>query len=202
MAFNIEKSKLIIVEGEEDEKIFRQLISHFKLTDIQVSPTQGKTKLRSYLKALKTLREFYNVVSIGIVRDADENPDGAFQSVCSALKHVGLAAPRQPLISAGERPATSVLILPDINQKGMLEDIFLKSIENSTEMECVNKYFDCLKRNNLSLPKDIEMSKARVHVYLASKPRPDLRLGESVSAGYWNLENNIFKKIKDFLYQL
>jgi len=147
------------------------------------------------LKGLIGATGFSNVSSLGIIRDADESSQSAFQSVCDALRDANLPIPSNPLTSQGQNPKVTVMILPDENNSGMLEDLCLRSVESEPEVECVEQYFQCLQQC-IDLPKNI--SKAKVQAYLASKPKSGLRLGEATQAGYWPLENKIFDTMENF----
>lgn len=192
--------KLLLVEGKDEKNIFTALLSHLSLEDIQVLDIAGKTKIHKKLKALTTLApNFSNVTSIGIVRDADDKPKGAFQSICSALKKAGLSVPRKQLSFTAERPKIGILILPKPGSKGMLEDICLESIKDTPEVKCIKIYFDCIKKNTKTLPNNL--SKAKIHAFLAAK-EPGLRLGEAAQKGRWQWDHEAFNGIKNFLRML
>ena len=200
---------LLIVEGKDEELFFEALIKNLELTDIQILPIGGKVRLRENLRHLvNKSSDFYLVTSLGIVRDADDDPKAAFQSVSDALKEVKLPTPSNPLIpSTGPNPRNpkyhikvNVFIMPDGNSFGDLEELCLRAVKTDPAMECVDEYFDCLKHKALALPK--QMSKAKVHVFLASRIKPDKRLGEAAKAGYWPWNHNTFEKIKNFLFEL
>ena len=200
---------LLIVEGKDEELFFEALMKNLGLTDIQILPIGGKTKLRENLRHLvNKVPDFDMVTSLGIVRDADDDPKAAFQSVSDALKEVKLPTPSNPLIpSTGPNPRNpkyhikvNVFIMPDGNSFGDLEELCLRAVKTDPAMECVDEYFDCLKHKALALPK--QMSKAKVHVFLASRIKPDKRLGEAAKAGYWPWNHNAFEKIKNFLFKL
>lgn len=129
MAVRIEKSRVLVVEGRDEELFFTAFIDNCKdklnLPDIQILPVGGKSRLPGNLKALVKSPGFSEIISLGIVRDADEDARAAFQSVCSALRSAGLSAPPAPLVSAGSNPSVSVIILPGDNNPGMLEDLCL-----------------------------------------------------------------------------
>jgi hypothetical protein len=67
-------------------------------------------------------------------------------------------------------------------------------------MCCMEQYFQCLKQKNLPLPGNI--SKAKVQVFLASRHKAGLRLGEAAQAGYWPWEAEAFGEVKDFLQRI
>ena len=191
---------MLIVEGNDEKSFFDELIKYLKLENIQTMPIGGKTLLQPNLKALVRSAGFSNVKSIGIVRDADEDHDAAFQSVCSALNSSNLSKPDSPLNPKGNDPRINIFIMPGINLPGMLENLCIKSIGHDCAMTCVDDYFNCLERKKCPLPRNL--SKAKVQVFLASREKAGLRLGEAAKAGYWPWENESFNHIKDFIFQV
>jgi hypothetical protein len=200
MAAKIEQPKVLVVEGREEELFFGALIKHLGLWNIQIMPIGGKEKLRKNLKALANSPGFSEVISLGVVRDADANPDSAFQSVRDALQAAGLPTPERSLMPVDGRPRVAVLILPDACIPGMLEDLCLRAVAQDPAMPCVEQYFKCLQQAGLSLPDN--MSKAKVQAFLASRRKAGLRLGEAAEAGYWPWNDDAFKQVRDFLSQI
>ena len=78
--FNLEQPKLLIVEGNHERDFFTAWMKHLGKTDVQVMPIGGKTILASRLTALCKQEGFDTVVTLVIVRDADDNPAAAFRS--------------------------------------------------------------------------------------------------------------------------
>jgi hypothetical protein len=196
---------VLVVEGpKDDEWFFKALARHLGLLEaIQIIPIYGKTNLRDRLKAIHSASrqdEATEIISLGVVRDADENPAAAFQSVRDALRDAGFPVPEHALTPAGEHPRVTVLILPNEQTPGMVEDFCLKAVENDNARICVEQYFQCLQQQGLSLPRN--MSKARVQAFLASKPEPGKRLGEAAEAGYWPWDDQAFDEAKIFLEQI
>lgn len=196
----ITQPSLLLVEGKQDEAFFGALLNHLHLRNVQIEAVKGRTEFPKTLQALKTRTGYYdNLRSIGIIRDGDDNPPGAFQSVCSALKNAQLPVPQKPLQVVGSSPRISVMILPDGKTAGMLEDVCLASVEQNLAIPCVNQYFECLIQQGFSVEK--QLSKARVQVFLAAL-EPELRLGEAAAAGYWDWNRQAFSKIRGFLTQV
>jgi len=192
---------ILVVEGKEEEVFFRELIRRLGLPKIQIVPIGGKSNLRQNLKILAKSPRFNDtVISLGIVRDADDNWSAAFQSVRDALQAAGLTAPESQLASVGNKPRVTIMILPESGASGMLEDLCLKTVENDHANLCVEQYFQCLQQQGLPLPRN--MAKARVQVFLASKPEPGKRLGEAAEAGYWPWDDLAFEEVKNFLKQI
>ncbi|MBU0700240.1 hypothetical protein KKE26_02930 [bacterium] len=204
----IEKEKLLIVEGEEDKRFFLKLLSCLPIENIQILPIGGKTKIHKNLPELVKQLNFSDVLSLGIIRDADNDPSAAFASVCKALENSNLPVPKAPLIIAGDDLRVSVMILPGGNRPGALEDLCLESIKDDVAMPCVEGYSKCLAEKGIRLPTvepsstNVAISKAKVHAFLASRQDPEKRLGEAAEAGYWDLESPVFETVKQFLQAL
>ncbi len=197
----IEATKQLLVEGRDAEKFFEALIKAMALYDLQIQNFGGVDELQGFLKALVRSGEFKaKVSSLGIVRDAEDNPAAAFQSVCGALRNVGLAVPTQPQRAAELYPRVSVLILPDSSTRGMLETICLRAISDQPIMKCIDEYFDCIQTKVGALPKNLD--KAKVHAFLSSMTRPHLTFGQSAEAGYWPFASPAFDSLKGFLIAL
>lgn len=199
----IQEPYVIVVEGKEDKIFLEAFIKHLRLQKIQVIDIGGKTKFRDRLTSLRKASRFSEIVSLGVIRDANSNPDSAFQSICDALRGANLPVPERPLVPSKGTPQIIVMIVPNENTPGILEDVCLEAVASDPVMSCVEKYFECLRKyvryDNIFGTK---ISKAKIHVFLASKPEPDKRLGEAAQAGYWPWDNVAFKQLKNFLQQL
>lgn len=199
----ITQPKLLVVEGKEDELFFDALIKHLKLNDIQILAIGGKQELRKHLGAMVKTTGFNNVVSLGVVRDADDDPQAAFQSVQDALRAANLPVPAQPLLGVegllprGQNLKVVGMIVPAINRPGMLEDICLDAAVQDPAMSCVDGFFQCLMTKGIPLPRN--MPKAKIQAFLASRPEPGKRLGEAAQAGYFSWQHQAFKDVTDFV---
>jgi hypothetical protein len=82
----------------------------------------------------------------------------------------------------------------------MLETLCLQSVTDDPAVQCVDDFFRCLEREGLKSPTNL--AKARAHVFLASRPRPDLLVGQAAHAGYWRWDHAVFDQLKEFLRSL
>lgn len=196
----IEKPKLLIVEGKDEELFFAGMIVHLQLTDIQVVGIGGKERIRSQLSAIVKEPQFSEVTALGVVRDADTDPKSAFQSVRDALAAAGLPFPKKPLQPVKGHPRVNVMILPSSERKGALEDLCLEAVAQDSANTCVHEFFDCLSDKDVASPK--ELSKAKVRVFLSSREDPTLPLGLAATKGYWPFGNSAFDPLREFLLSL
>lgn len=196
----LSKPKLLIGEGKEEELFFTAFLTHLNISDVQVEQYGGKQALPSYLKTLLLRPGYLEIVSLGITRDADNSAQSAFQSICRSLSSVSLTVPRKPGEVAGDSPQVSILILPNNQNSGMLEDLCLYAIETDPVLQCVDEYLECVGKTIGRKPNNI--AKARVHAWLSSQIEPDKRLGEAAKANYWPWSSPRFDCLKQFLQAL
>lgn len=163
----ISQPKLLLVEGKDEVNVFKKLLSDLELREVDVRAVGGRTRFRDRLKVVVEGPGHEILTSIGIVRDADTDPNAAFDSVCSALEAIGLPIPTVPLQSAGKAPRVTVMILPGRGRKGMLEDLCLDSVADDPAMFCVKAYFECLAEQIDELFPN-NLAKARVRTFLAA----------------------------------
>jgi hypothetical protein len=193
----LSKPKLLIGEGKEEVDFFTAFLTHLNIRDIQVEQYGGKQGLKSYLRTLVVRPGYLDIVSLGITRDADNSAQSAFQSVCNSLNRASLPVPSQPREIVGDNPQVSIMILPDSQNTGMLEDLCLAAVETDPVLQCVDEYFDCVYTTVGREPNN--KAKARVHAWLSSQIEPDKRLGEAAKAGYWPWNSPGFDSLKQFL---
>ena len=200
MQVSIQQAKLLVVEGNDDKRLFNALLRHIGVSGIQVLNAGGKDNIRQTLKVITQSSGFSAVSSIGVVRDADVNAGSALQSVQDALRDANLPAPDKPLSLAGDDIRVAVLIAPHFKSSGTIEDVCLESVAGDAAMGCVQDYLNCIKDNAVEQPNS--RAKAEAQAFLASRERPGLRLGEAASAGYWDFEHAAFDPFKRLLGML
>jgi Protein of unknown function (DUF3226) len=193
--------KFVFCEGGDDLAVISGVAVSLGLADLQIEKFLGKNKLRQFLKDLQTRPEFAaNMVqAIGIVRDADQDGDAAFQCVRDALSANGFNAPEENGGFAENGIKTGVLIVGPKGGKGMVEDLCLDSVCHHPEFSCMEDYFQCITQK--SGRKDFS-SKARVRVWMASQVDFELYVGKAAEKGYWPWEDPVFDTMKEFLRRL
>lgn len=197
----IELPKMLLVEGDSDRRFFEALLGKLSTArTVQVESFGGKYGLRGFLRLLQNSPEYSTIESLGITRDADESSRAAFQSIRDILTSAGLDAPTEPNLPTRGKPRVSVFILPDCESRGMLETLCLSAVADDAAMACVDTYLKCLEASAKLQLKSPE--KTRAHAFLASRERPELRVGEAAEAGHWPLESPVFAPLKSFLRAL
>lgn len=170
---------LLFVEGAEDKQFFIKLGEHLGFTDetpLYIWDYEGVDNLSGALASAMLDPLFPLITHMGIVRDADYEGT-AFQSVITAIEnanragrdnHRELPVPQSVQEFYGEHPKLMVLVLPDVNQSGMLEDVILASFADDPVMRCVDDYFACFTEAGIQ-PIANNIPKAKVRVFIAGK---------------------------------
>jgi hypothetical protein len=125
MSPNIKLPKQLLVEGKTAELFFQEAIRAMALNDqIEVQNFKGIDELSGYLKVFQGLKEFREkVISVGIIRDAEDSVNAAFNSVQHSLAAAGLPKPTSMNTFIEGPPRTAIFILPDCKATGMLETL-------------------------------------------------------------------------------
>lgn len=163
-AIEIVHDKLLLVEGKDEVGFFSALLKSIGLDNIQILDVGGVSKFKTNFKTLPVTVGFDQVKTIGIVRDADNNADAAFQQVCDAIRGAGMEPPGKAFVSSGGKPEIRVLIVPPEETSGMLEDVIINSIKEDAYYQCVTSLFECL--TTIQGWASNNTAKARVRAYL------------------------------------
>jgi hypothetical protein len=193
--------KFVFSEGKDDLAVIRGVAKSINLENLRIEETEGRNNLGRVLKAFRARPEFTRneISAIGVIRDADDDGNAAFQSVRDALISNGFKAPDQNGGFAPGNIKAGVLIIGPNNGKGMVEDLCLNSVSDRPEFGCVDDYFRCIAQKS---SKQTFSSKARVRVWMASQVDYDLRVGKAAEEGYWPWGSPAFDSMKEFLRQL
>ena len=197
----IEKPIQLLVEGKDQLNFFEAFIRRVELqNDMQVRNFGGVNQLRGFLLALVDSPGFETVISVGIVRDAEDCAEAARQSVSDSLRNADLPAPRDAE-GRDDGPVVQILVLPgEGSEAGMLETLLCRSFTDKPVNECIEDFFECAG----ALPGvDIRRpDKARAQAYLATQPEPQVSVGVAAQKGYWPLDHDAFAEVRDFLKAL
>ncbi len=197
----LNRPKLLIGEGRDEVFVFGALLKFLGIDDVSVEEYGGKFKLPDYLDALRLRPGFIKLTSIGVTRDADLNAADAFRSVSGHLEKRHFATPEKCGIVAEGMPRVGVIIFPDGVAAGTLEDLFLFALQpDNLLFQCIDDYFECIRVAKNGLPKQI--SKARLHAWLASQDPPDMRLGIAAQRNLIDWNAPPFSQLVGFLKAL
>ena len=87
------KPFLLIVEGSSDKNFFESLCKFMTINDIEIIEVGGVSRFMDQVGAIIRMDGFENVKTFGIIRDADNNVNQAFNSVQDVLRNNNLPVP-------------------------------------------------------------------------------------------------------------
>ena len=202
----IEQPCLLLVEGSDDEWFFRRMIEKRSLSGIQIFQYSERGTLGDFLADVLMLNpEFSRVNVIGVVKDADNSYQQAFQSIGDSLRRSNLPVPSAPLTYAegmldGSEIRVAAYVMPDNVSPGDLETLCLSAVSQSPTMPCVDHFFSCLQSIG-HIPK--QESKARLRAFLSTNlDNPNLLIGQAIAADVLPWDSPAFVHIHQFLDML
>ncbi|MEX3986012.1 DUF3226 domain-containing protein [Paraburkholderia sp. EG287A] len=216
MMKEIKKPKLLLVEGLDEIAFMGAIFKAMDIDDIQLWDAKGKTNIHSSLGAVRLLPGFEAVTSIGVIRDADDNAKGAFDSVKASLATHGYPVPQQVGENAEKNGlAASVFIVPGEDVPGMLETLVWQSFENE---QIAGEVRGFIERCSDLLPeeqhgeqraagpggwrKPRSPEKARMQAFLATMIEARPRMGMGAEKGYFDLTNGCFAALRGYIAKL
>ena len=223
-------SRILVVEGNEDNTFFQALAEHLGIQEqIYFVVCNGKNELATTLENILNDGNFHNFRHIGIICDNDfpdsrdgkgaletvqDEIDDANDAISENLKRTReLPTPARPREAAGTKPKVSVLLLPDDDRDGMLENLVLDAIGEDKITNCVDAYYACLEQQAQLKLQEAREPRSRLSVYISGKildskyaTNDDSRrwfLTQAVCMKWWNDEdmwdNPAFHDAKAFL---
>ncbi len=193
------RAVLVLVEGAHLEQVIEEQLRDLSRSDVAIQNFGGVNELARWLSGLVNTPDFRSVERLGIVRDAEGSARSALQSLQSACARVSLAAPRDVGVAEGTNPSVCYWILPGEGRAGMLETLLWETVETTPEGECVDKFFDCVRRIR-DVP--ARYDKARAYAWITTRAHPEVSVGIAARKGYWNLRHEAFAGLRRFLQEL
>lgn len=202
--FRITERQLLLVEGKDECNFFEALLAQENIKGVQWIDIGGKDKFPEAFSQLITNEGFNQVLTIGLVRDAEANKaEAAFQSLCDNLQKHHLPVPSTINTLNLGLPTVGIFIMPDNQELGMLENLCLQTIAGQNLEQCLDDYLLCVSTNMASSERaKFNEPKAKVQAYLAARAPIVNSLGLGAKTGYWNFSHPCFEEIKTFLHRL
>ncbi len=196
--------RLLLVEGKDEVNLLGRLVKDCLKDDgqdIQILDVGSKNNFRPNLLGIKVAAQARPTLrSVGVIRDADDNAESSFVSVCNSVRSVGYEPPAAHATFSNDTPAIGVFIVPDGSQSGAIETLCRRSVEGEDAAQCADEYIECLKNRNALRSRNHD--KTFAHAYLAAKRNPVARVGEGAQQGVWNFQSPAFAALSQFVRDL
>lgn len=193
------KGVAVFVEGRDEVNVLASMTKLLGRDDMAAFDVGGKEQFRLKFPPAIKAASFSAVKSIGIIRDADDDENAAFNSVRKVLVDSKLVCPS----ASGEvvqcqNLRIGVLILPGTGRTGYLEDLFLDAQKQSPLLACVENFALCCESNEAKR----FTTKQRAYSLLATFGATEPRLGRAFEAGHVTCDDPAYDVLRDFLLKL
>ena len=193
---------LLIVEGDDDEHVAAHLArANSAMPVFRTRVTRGFPNL---LAAIGPEIKSPGRLALGMMVDANEDPQARWRSLRGRLKEENITLPDAPkrngtIVEAG--PRIGLWMMPDNQSPGELEDFIEKLIPPDDpvwKMAC--QFIDAIPDSERKFPGH-KQTKAKVRAWLATRERPR-QFGEAISKGDLPVSAPIAIALADWLRNL
>lgn len=208
----IKCKRLLFVEGNDEKWFCIQLLQSIGLNqnsdalDIQVIDIGGNQNFGTSLSLITKSPYFDEVVSIGFIRDAEQNPaESSYTSTCASVKKYisNFPIPEIGKVKSEKGLTCGIFIMPDNTSTGMLENLCLESVKTNPLYDKADGYVK--QAESLMTEADARKynkPKAIVQTYLAGQPVLVNTLANAAKKSLWDYSNPVFADIISFIKNL
>ncbi|MDJ0902173.1 MAG: hypothetical protein QNJ55_25560 [Xenococcus sp. MO_188.B8] len=180
----------LLVEGKNDFHVISALCQKYDVPEtFHIIKPEDAEGIEAVLEVIPDKLNQTNLMTLGIVVDADENVAARWQAVTNKLQRFGYQNIPQILPEDGwidtqeEKPKIGVWLMPNNKLPGMLEDFvgYLIPLEDKLKdkAEAILKQIEIENINAYSLT---HSQKAFIHTWLAWQKTPGMPMGQAITA--------------------
>lgn len=201
--------KVLLVEGRDEELFLQAMLKHLGIRDVQTFEVGGKDQFHVKFPGILGTTGFDGVTLYGVVRDAEDDADATFASVCGMLRKHHEPVPQQPMqFETNGRRTVGVFIMPGNAKSGMLEDLCFASVENHPVAKEAIIYIGALEvvlpvrtsahsDEAICFPKC--RPKAKAKAFMAGLEQDVYNVGRAAEKGYWDFDHAAMADLRTFL---
>ena len=156
--------RFIFTECPEQKGLAEELLGETsqETTDLQIVPAGGVSNIPRGIKLISEAREFANIEYFCVIRDVEDSPKSAVDSIKGALVRADLPCPSEAYEWVGDADLrVSFAVLPNPQSPGKIEDLCLQAARDTAVYPCVEQFFQCVEGKQGDPPGD-EIGRAHV----------------------------------------
>ncbi|MBW4672260.1 MAG: hypothetical protein KME60_33810 [Cyanomargarita calcarea GSE-NOS-MK-12-04C] len=198
--------KILLVEGDNDCHVVMALCAAHTIPE-----TFGMYQCGSDVGVLKRLNALIVRPNppqvIGVMLDADNSLASRWESIKGKLKHYNYAFPTKPdadgtiVQSLAYEPLLGFWLMPNNQDSGMLED-FCAELAKPASLAFARECVEEAQRKNLTTFKEVHLSKAIIHTYLAWHNEPGYPLGKAITRQALRPQTDVAIRFTNWLINL
>ena len=210
----IKKNKLILCEGRDEENFLLSWLNSDELSsepgfsgEIQIFNFEGNSDLSRQLEKYRKMDGFDSLTHLMIIRDAEQDVEGAIKSIQSALENNGFQIPKEPyqwIYDDKNDLYIGFLLFPTCDKNpttGTLENLCLKILSKSDAPTCMEEVDTFLKRLETEHGKIFTHKfKTQLHTYFAvSDDYVGMKIGEAAKAEALDWSSSELEPLRNFV---
>lgn len=178
-----DKNYILLVEGQDDKHVVRHLCDSDKA--MPKLCIRDKGGIEEVLEDIGLAILTPGCKAIGILVDANDNPDNRWDAVKNRLREEGVIAPSQPDPTGTiieHQPRIGVWLMPNNEHAGELEDFVAEMIPGDDPVWPLSEgYINSIPEQDRKFTEK-KKPRAKVHAWLATREEPR-RMGVAIRAG-------------------
>ena len=195
-------SRLLLVEGADDEHVVRHLCSREpSIPNFAISDKKGFPRLKD---AISPEIKVAGRTALGILVDADDDVDARWQAVGHRLRQAAVDTPTRTT-AAGTvvegKPRVGIWLMPDNGSAGELEDFIQRLLPTGDPVwPRAQRYIDEIPDAHRKFAAGKTL-RAQIHAWLATREEPR-KMGAAIGAGDLNVTHPLATQFVDWLRRL
>ena len=202
MAPDLPPSRLLLVEGADDEHVVRHLCSREpSIPDFAIDDKKGFLRLRD---AIGPEIKVAGRIALGILVDADDDLDARWEAVGHQLRQAAVDPPTRTS-AAGTvvegKPRVGIWLMPGNGSTGELEDFIQRLLQSGDPVwPRAQRYIDDIPASHRKFTAG-KILRAQIHAWLATRKEPR-KMAAAIGAGDLNAKDPLATQFVDWLRRL
>lgn len=202
MAADLPPSRLLLVEGQDDEHVVRHLCDrHPNMPTFAIRDKRGFANLKA---AIGPEIKVPGRTALGILADANDDLDARWQAIGHQLRQAALVLPNDAApagIVIEGKPRVGVWLMPDNESAGELEDFIRRLLPPGDPVwPRAQRYIDGISEAERKFSPGKTL-RATIHAWLATRAEPR-KMGAAIRAGDLNAADPLAGQFVDWLRRL
>lgn len=193
-----------MVEGQDDKHVVQKICQRRQYSYPRIEDKGGIDRL---LASISPELKVSGRQAVGILVDANDNPNARWTSIRDRLSKVGVTLPENPdlhgtIVDTGDLPRVGIWLMPDNESQGALEHFVERMIPSDDAVWPLSRqYIEGIPEEHRRF-KESHSQKAKIHAWLAARETPGLLMGTAISSEDLQLDGDLVEKFVAWLQKL
>ena len=194
----------MLVEGQDDKHVVLHICQRRQYSPPHIEDKDGIDRL---LDSISPELKVSGRQAVGILLDANDDPEARWTSIRDRLLKVGVTLPEDPdprgtIADTGDLPRVGIWLMPDNVSPGALERFVEEMIPSDDAVWPLSRqYIERIPEEHRRF-KESHSQKAKIHAWLATRETPGMLMGTAISSEDLQLDGELVEKFVAWLQEL